>query len=163
MCERGASIGGPAIGSLSSVQSNDQETFLPSGAESVLAANAAKGFSKSNSLPAFIVFSTTSGKTTPAQLASWKAFTTTVPGATVDNKETPGTSLGTVGDFMIDQPVTFVPSADGEAALAIVPLDADKVNAPDVDEAAARQADWTGSGVRSRLSRRRSVTANAAT
>ena len=128
-----ASVGGPAIGSLSSVQSNDQETFLPSGAESVLAANAAKGFSRSNSLPAFVVFSTTSGKATPAQLASWKAFTTTVPGATVDSKETPGTSLGTVDDFMIDQPVTFVPSADGEAALAIVPLDADKVNAPDAD------------------------------
>ena len=80
-----ASVGGPAIGSLSSVQSNDQETFLPSGAESVLAANAAKGFSRSNSLPAFVVFSTTSGKATPAQLASWKAFTTTVPGAPVDS------------------------------------------------------------------------------
>ncbi len=128
-----ASIGGPAIGSLSSVQSNDQETFLPGGAESVLAANAAKGFSKSNSLPAFVLFSTTSGKATPAQLASWKSFTSTVPDAVVDSKDSPGTSLGTVADFMIDQPVTFVPSADGEAALALVPLDAAKVNAPDAD------------------------------
>ena len=36
-----AGLGGPAIGSLSSVQSNDQESFLPSAAESVQAANAA--------------------------------------------------------------------------------------------------------------------------
>ncbi len=126
-----ASVGGPAIGSLSSVQSNDQESFLPSGAESVLATNAAKGFSKANSLPAFVVFSTSSGKATPEQLASWKSFTATVPAATVQNKDKPGTTLGTVKDFLVDQPVTFVPSADGAAALVIVPLDAAKVNAPD--------------------------------
>src|SRR4051794_30923280 len=42
-----AGVGGPAIGSLSSVQSNDQESFLPSGAESVLAADAAAQFDDS--------------------------------------------------------------------------------------------------------------------
>ena len=39
-----AGLGGPAIGSLSSVQSNDQESFLPSGAESVKASNVAAQF-----------------------------------------------------------------------------------------------------------------------
>ena len=34
-----AGLGGPAIGSLSTVQSNDQESFLPTGAESVRAAD----------------------------------------------------------------------------------------------------------------------------
>src|SRR6476660_1463957 len=39
-----AGVGGPAIGSLSTVQSNDQESFLPGAAESVQAANAAAAF-----------------------------------------------------------------------------------------------------------------------
>ena len=39
-----AGLGGPAIGSLSTVQSNDQESFLPGAAESVQAANKAAAF-----------------------------------------------------------------------------------------------------------------------
>ena len=42
-----AGLGGPAIGSLSTVQSNDQESFLPAGAESVQAATAAAQFDDS--------------------------------------------------------------------------------------------------------------------
>ena len=67
-----AGVGGPAIGSLSTVQSNDQESFLPGGAESVQAANAAAAFEDSGALPAFVIFETDGGAATPEQLASWK-------------------------------------------------------------------------------------------
>ena len=51
-------VGGPAIGSLSSVQSNDQKTFLPPDAESVKASEAAAAFTPVQALPAFVVFAT---------------------------------------------------------------------------------------------------------
>jgi RND superfamily putative drug exporter len=134
-----ASVGGPAIGSLSTVQSNDQETFLPSGAESVLAADAGKAFEKSNALPAFVVFTAEGSKATPAQLSSWKSFTTKVLDGPVVDKDQSGKDLGRIGDYVIagsghaagSGAVVLVPSADGVAALAIVSLDAAKVTAKD--------------------------------
>ena len=68
-----AGLGGPAIGSLSSVQSNDQASFLPAGAESVEAGDAAAAFSDDDSLPAFVVFAA-DGAATADQLAAWQAF-----------------------------------------------------------------------------------------
>src|SRR5664279_2899959 len=73
-----AGVGGPAIGSLSTVQSNDQESFLPGGAESVQAANAAAAFEDSGALPAFVIFETDGAAATPEQLASWNTFTQTL-------------------------------------------------------------------------------------
>ena len=64
-----AGLGGPAIGSLSSVQSNSQETFLPAGAESVAATEAARAFDNSGQLPAFVVFTTGDGSS--ATPSSW--------------------------------------------------------------------------------------------
>ena len=64
-------VGGPAIGSLSSVQSNDQKTFLPPDAESVKASEAAAAFAPVQALPAFVVFATSGGPASPDQLASW--------------------------------------------------------------------------------------------
>jgi hypothetical protein len=60
-----AGLGGPAIGSLSTVQSNDQESFLPSGAESVAATEAARAFDDSGQLPAFVICSTSAGRQPP--------------------------------------------------------------------------------------------------
>src|SRR6478672_13704625 len=88
-----AGLGGPAIGSLSSVQSNDQETFLPTGAESVQAANAAAGFNNSGELPAFVIFETSGAAATPDQLAAWQAFTQTLPEQPVDTAKP---ALGTI-------------------------------------------------------------------
>ncbi len=132
-----AGVGGPAIGSLSTVQSNDQESFLPDGVESVKAANAAAAFDNSGELPAFVIFETTGEPATPEQLASWQAFTTSLAGQPVD---TGNPALGTVGDYFVapkapGQPVVvpFIPSQDGQAALVLVPLSADKVTAVDAE------------------------------
>jgi RND superfamily putative drug exporter len=132
-----AGLGGPAIGSLSSVQSNDQETFLPTGAESVQAANAAAGFNNSGELPAFVIFETSGAAATPDQLAAWQAFTQTLPEQPVDPAKP---ELGTIADYLVASPIPgqpvpipLIPSQDGQAALVLVPLSADKVTAVDVD------------------------------
>ncbi len=126
-----AGVGGPAIGSLSTVQSNDQATFLPAGAESVAAAEAAAAFSDRSSLPAFVVFAT-DGPASAEQLAGWREFAvglSAVPvGPTAGAEGGPG---ATVADYLPAPQVALVPSADGEAALVVVPLDADLVSRPD--------------------------------
>ncbi len=130
-----AGLGGPAIGSLSTVQSNDQESFLPGAAESVQAANAAATFEDSGALPAFVIFETAGGAAAPDQLASWNSFAQTLA-AQPANPEKP--ALGTIGDYLVDSPVPgqpvpipLVPSQDGQAALIVVPLSADKVTTVD--------------------------------
>ena len=132
-----AGLGGPAIGSLSSVQSNDQESFLPTGAESVQAANAAAQFNDSGELPAFVIFETSGAAATPDQLSAWQSFTQTLPKQPVDpaNPE-----LGTVADYLVASPIPgqpvpipLIPSQDGQAALVLVPLSADKVTAVDAE------------------------------
>jgi RND superfamily putative drug exporter len=131
-----AGLGGPAIGSLSSVQSNDQESFLPANAESVAATEAARAFDDSGQLPAFVIFETDAAAT-PEQLASWQGFTETVPEQPVtDGRDG---DLGTIGDYLVDGPpgrpvpIPLIPSEDGQAALVIVPLSEDKVTAVDAD------------------------------
>jgi RND superfamily putative drug exporter len=126
-----AGLGGPAIGSLSTVQSNDQESFLPSGAESVLAANAAAEFDDSGELPAFVIFETGGEAATPDQLAAWQGFTQTLAAQPVSAQDP---TLGTIGDYFVTSPapgvpvpVPFIPSQDGEAALVLVPLSSEKV------------------------------------
>jgi RND superfamily putative drug exporter len=127
-----AGVGGPAIGSLSSVQSNDQASFLPAGAESVEAADAAAAFSDEDSLPAFVVFAA-DGAATPEQLAGWQAFAARLPTTPVllPAGEGVAAEVRSVGDYLLSPQVPVVPSADGEAALVVVPLNADSVNAPD--------------------------------
>jgi len=131
-----AGLGGPAIGSLSSVQSNDQESFLPSGAESVLAANAAAQFDDSGALPAFVIFETSGDAATPEQLAAWQGFTEALPSQPVGTTS----DLGVVGDYLVASPIPgqpvpipLVPSEDGQAALVLVPLSADKVTTVDAE------------------------------
>ena len=132
-----AGIGGPAIGSLSTVQSNDQESFLPTGAESVLAANAAAQFDDSGELPAFVIFETGGSAATPEQLAAWGAFTQSLATQPVDPAKP---DLGVIGDYFIESPipgqpvpVPLIPSEDGQAALVLVPLSADKVTTVDAE------------------------------
>ncbi len=126
-----ASVGGPAIGSLTSLQSNDQEAFLPAGAESVRAANAAKPFSRTNSLPAFLLLSTTSGKATPDQLTAWQSVAASLPGTPIPNKDEAGANWGTLSDYLGPQPLTLIPAGDGEAGLVLIPLDSAKVTKRD--------------------------------
>ena len=134
---RSPELGGPAIGSLSTVQSNDQESFLPTGAESVRAADAAAQFDDSGELPGFVIFETGGGAATPEQLAAWGAFTQNLATQPVDPAKP---VLGVVGDYFIDSPVPgqpvpvpLIPSQDGQAALVLVPLSADKVTTVDAE------------------------------
>ena len=133
-----AGLGGPAIGSLSTVQSNDQESFLPAGAESVAATEAARAFDDSGQLPGFVVFTTADGATaTPQQLAAWQGFAAGLAGQPVTSAK--GTDLGTVGDYLVDgpggqaAPIPVIPAQDGQAALVIVPLSEEKVTTVGAD------------------------------
>jgi RND superfamily putative drug exporter len=132
-----SALGGPAIGSLSTVQSNDQESFLPAGAESVAATQAARAFDDTGQLPAFVIFETGGAPATAAQLDAWSALTTSLAGQPVTSGK--GADLGTVGDYLAPgpdgqpAPIPLIPSQDGQAALVIVPLSQDKVTAVDAD------------------------------
>ncbi|WP_245599710.1 MMPL family transporter [Nakamurella lactea] len=142
-----AGVGGQKIGELASVQSNDSTSFLPASAESVRAAEAAAAFEPVKSLPAFVVFTTAgAGTASPAQQESWNAFAAGVARIPVAD----GT---TIGDYLAAGAVgpsgtAAVPSADGRAALVVLPLDEAKVSTagadgqPPLDEvvAALRQA-----------------------
>ena len=97
-----AGVGGPAIGSLSTVQSNDQESFLPAGGRIGAAADAAAAFDDSGALPAFVIFETSGGAATPEQLASWQAFTRVAGRRSRSTGRSP--ALGTIGDYLVAGP-----------------------------------------------------------
>ena len=99
-----AAQGGPAVGGLSSVQSNDPSAFLPADAESTRAAEAVRDLEATGTLPAFLVVDRSAG-TTPQDLAAAQAFAAD-PGVTL----APGTQA------------TVVPSRDGQALLVVLAL-----------------------------------------
>ena len=116
-------LGGQAQGQLSSVQTNDSASFLPSSAESTRTAELAAEFTDDEPLPALVVAETDDGSSlTDQQLAALQAFANEVPGAPLDG--TSGDEPRTVGDASVADPVV-VPSEDGQAALVVVSLDAD--------------------------------------
>src|SRR6188768_3666894 len=74
-------LGGAAQGKLSGVQSNDNSTFLPKGAESTLVSNAVATFIESDTLPYLVVVERTDGAAlTPQDLQSVATFAQAVPG-----------------------------------------------------------------------------------
>ena len=109
-----AGFGGSSIGQLSEVQENDSTTFLPVNAESTLAAEERAAFTQSDSLPALYVFDSV---TTPEQFAEIQEFVADVAQADLGDGRT-------IGDALVG-PATAVPSADGEAVLAVFPISAD--------------------------------------
>ncbi len=115
-------VGGPAQGSLSSVQTNDAAAFLPASAESTRVAGIASRFVESETLPAVVVATSDDGDALgDDQLAALQRLVQQLPDAAL-----PGAGPGdprTVGDVLAADPV-LVPSQDGDAALVLVPLDA---------------------------------------
>ncbi|MCV2393764.1 MMPL family transporter [Actinotalea sp. M2MS4P-6] len=107
-------VGGMSIGRLSDVQQNDAASFLPSGAESTRAAEAAAAFSDSETLPALVV-AEADGAMSADQLAAMQTYADGVGALPLGD--------GTVSDVLA-APVVVVPSQDGEAALVTVVLDA---------------------------------------
>ena len=115
-------IGGQAQGNLSSVQTNDNAAFLPASAESTQAAELAREFTDSETLPALVVTETSDGSAlTQGQLADVQAFADAIGDAPLEG--TSGDEPRTVGDVSVADPVV-VPSEDGQAALVVVSLDA---------------------------------------
>ncbi len=108
---------GPLFGQLSTVQENDNSAFLPESAESTIASEISNRFisEDSDQLPALLLFS---GEITPSALAEISAYLTALPSKTI-----PGTSEQ-VSDFLVPGiTLTPIPSPDGNAVLASLPLD----------------------------------------
>jgi RND superfamily putative drug exporter len=104
----GGGFGSSYQGKLSEVQKNDNSSYLPASAESTRASNIAAEFSKTQSLPGFLVFQRTSGLT-PADrsaIAAAYAIASTAPGV----------------NSQAAIPPVF--SSDGTAASIYVPLTA---------------------------------------
>ena len=119
-----AGIGGPKIGQLASVQSNDEISSLPADAESVRAGELSADFAQSEALPAIVVF--TAPAPSAEQVAGWQAFAAGVPDVPVRG--------GTVADYLAPAPVVPIPSPDGQALLAVVPISLTSVESDDTGE-----------------------------
>ena len=117
-------LGGAAQGKLAGVQSNDNSTFLPKGAESTLVSNAVTTFIDSDTLPYLVVVERTDGGAlTPQDLQTVTTLAQSLPGLAL-----PEMGEGkTLGDYLVaGSPIVPIPSQDGEAVLVSVPLDAVK-------------------------------------
>jgi RND superfamily putative drug exporter len=115
-------IFGPLFGKLSSVQENNNSSFLPKGAEATKASDVIATFSGKDSFnfPTLILFE---GKTTPETFAAINAHMSTVGAITLD-----GTS-SKISDFLAPgQQITVFPSQDGKAILANIPLDGNAIS-----------------------------------
>lgn len=115
-----AGVGGPLVGRLSEVQRNDNASFLPETAESTEVSELSAQFADDESLPFFVLVERDGGLT-PADQEALAAFVEQVPDLAAGS----GSGGPAVGELLTDQPVSAVPSQDGEAALVVVPLDTD--------------------------------------
>ncbi|MFV0433612.1 MAG: MMPL family transporter [Leucobacter sp.] len=105
-------MGGPLFGKVDEVSSNDQTAYLPESAEATEVRDALDGFLGDDSIPAVVVFSAEAGndaKIDEAQLAS-------IEESLEQAKKVPGVS---------DETSPVIPSDDGRAAQAFVPIDAE--------------------------------------
>lgn len=108
---------GPLFGKLSTVQDNNNSSFLPKGAEATLANDQIKAFSgkETFSFPTLILFE---GKVSQENLAAINSHMNGVGALTLS-----GTS-SKISDYLAPgQAITVFPSQDGQAILANVPLD----------------------------------------
>ena len=104
----GASVGGPYFGKVDEVSSNDQTTYLPDSADATRVQRVLGDFDESGTIPAIIVF-VADGPMTDGQLAAIGAELAGLAG-------TPGVGPGIS---------PAVPSQDGRAVQAFVPIRAD--------------------------------------
>ncbi len=112
---------GPLFGKLTSVQENNNSSFLPKGAEATLAADEIKKFSGDDSFnfPTLILFE---GKVNPQSLGAIKDHMAGVGALTLDGTD------AKISDYLAPgQVISVFPSQDGEAILANVPLDGNAI------------------------------------
>ena len=115
-------IFGPLFGKLTSVQENNNSSFLPKGAEATLAADQIKLFSAEDSFnfPALVLFE---GSSTPATFAAINERVLQVGNLTLA-----GTSAK-ISEFLAPgASISVFPSQDGEALLANIPLDGNAIS-----------------------------------
>jgi putative drug exporter of the RND superfamily len=108
---------GPLFGKLSSVQENNNSSFLPKGAEATQASELIQTFSgkDSFSIPALVLFE---GKATPENLQAIDSHLDAIGELTLAGTE------AKIADYLAPgQRITAFPSEDGNAILANVPLD----------------------------------------
>ncbi|MFT3888533.1 MAG: MMPL family transporter [Arachnia sp.] len=116
----GAGLGGPKFGQVDEVSSNDPAAYLPGSAEATRVQEALPGFTESDALPAVVVF--------VADRTLDKADLTALGDALAGAGDLPGVLEGS-------SPV--LPSEDGLAAQAFVPIDPDAEAAVVVEGLAA--------------------------
>lgn len=107
---------GPLSGQLSTVQENDNASFLPASAQSTLVANEQEAFAASDALPLLIVFTRPDGaQLTGEDFQAIQGFVQAIPALPVDGGQT-------VGNYLEPIPLGAIPSQDGKAALANIPV-----------------------------------------
>jgi RND superfamily putative drug exporter len=117
-----AGVFGPLFGKLTSVQENNNSSFLPKGAEATLAADEIKAFSSQDSFnfPTLILFE---GKVNPASIAAINEHMAGVGALTLDGTD------AKISDYLAPgQVISVFPSQDGQAILANVPLDGNSLS-----------------------------------
>ncbi len=113
---------GPLFGKLTSVQENNNSSFLPKGAEATLAADEIAKFAGDTSFnfPTLVLLE---GEATPAALGAINSHLTTVGALTLED------TSAKISDYLLkDQPITAFPSQDGKAILVNIPLDGNAIS-----------------------------------
>jgi len=116
-----AGIFGPLFGKLTSVQENNNSSFLPKGAEATRASEVIQTFSGKDTFnfPTLILFE---GNVTPEKVAAINEHMAGVGALTLD-----GTSAKIADYLAPGERITAFPSQDGKAILANVPLDGNAI------------------------------------
>ena len=115
-------IFGPLFGKLTSVQENNNSSFLPKGAEATLAADEIKKFSTQDSFnfPALILFE---GTFTPESFAAVQGHVSKVGDLTLAD------TTSKISDYLAPgQVISVFPAQDGKALLANIPLDGNAIS-----------------------------------
>ena len=120
---------GPLFGKLSTVQENNNSSFLPPESEATRAANAIAKFSDSanDQIPALVLFT---GEVTPERIASSQAFAQTLgskllvhtDGKLLKDDKGKEISIPISNYFIKGAPIVAFPSQDGKAILASFPI-----------------------------------------
>ncbi|MEO8829588.1 MMPL family transporter [Lapillicoccus sp.] len=113
-------IGGPLVGRLSEVQSNNNANFLPPSSESARVSTVVQQATDTKTLPYLIVIERTDGLTT-SDLAAISSFVKGIPTLPL-----PEDKSRTVGEFLQAPPSAAIPSQDKQAVLVPVSFLADK-------------------------------------
>ena len=113
----GASIGGPYFGKVSEVSTNDQTSYLPESADATQVQGLLDDFLGSDSIPAVVVFASDS-ELSDESLSDLESVVADLPAI----------------DGVSDDPSPIIPSEDGLAAQAFVPISTDADTGDVLDE-----------------------------